>query len=348
MAAALQLRLAPAPAPPQRLRLLALGSAWRGASSAQTPLFRLRREAEMRAVNLPRDALPGDTRGLGQGLDLLQPGRPSPEAGNAAELVERAFAAIRGGQAVECHALVWALRDLPRDEEVRRALSLRLVRGADGRRATLLQAAAAAGNNDAVRLLVEELPVAVDAKDAEGMTALHFAAQGNHAEVLKTLLARGRAAVNARDRHGRTALLHAAKLRHQHIVRILLRFGANHRAEDWRLDLPSKDAAVPEGVNAEEARAETKKMREWMRQFVEKRRKTTKEVGRTCRYKGPLLPGKALPSHLVAPKLIYTPNGYFPEENGKIKLLRKPIRNKKKRHGVSTPSSKVNWYTHSG
>eukprot|EP00434_Breviolum_minutum_P000393 symbB.v1.2.000333.t1/scaffold22.1/size431876/1 len=54
--------------------------------------------------------------------------------------------------------------------------------------------------------------------------------------------------------------------------------------------------------------------------------------------------GTELPSHIVAPKLVLTPVGYCPEEDGKVVQLTRGIRYAKKRKGPSAPRGKVNWY----
>jgi regulator of sigma E protease len=72
-----------------------------------------------------------------------------------------------------------------------------------------LMVAAAAGDVEAVRLLLEH-KANVNAPDSDGKTALHIAAVMGRAEVAGELLKAG-AALNARDQLGRTPLLDAAE-----------------------------------------------------------------------------------------------------------------------------------------
>lgn len=259
-------------------------------------------------------------------------------------LVARAHAAASAAppRAEECHALVWALRDLPRDSAVAEALRRQLPADGEGAPSrTLLQAAAAAGLEDSVRLLVEELPAcgAACTKDSEGSSALHLAAREGHAAVTQLLLAKARAPANARDAAGRTALYLAAERGHARAARVLMRFGANPWATDGSGKTPLAVAAGP-GDGAKGATLSA-----WLHQFGEKRRKASANVGKIKYF--PAL-GSELPAHIVAPKLVLQAQGYCPEEGGKVKQLARGIRNNKKRAAPSTPNGKVNWYAPRG
>merc|ERR1719198_253120 len=145
----------------------------------------------------------------------------------AASIVSKLHDAIQREEEMESSKLVWALKDLPRDSSLRKAIDSPA--GASAK--TCLQASAAQGLAEPVKLLLELSPT-VNAKDENGKTALHLAAEGNHSKVAQHLLSFGRANVDARDQFGCTALHLAAVRGHKQVGRVLARFGASIEASD--------------------------------------------------------------------------------------------------------------------
>ncbi len=96
--------------------------------------------------------------------------------------------------------------------------------GSDDIQSKLLREAAAAGNADTVRLLIER-GANVLSKDEQGDTALHKAAAEGHESVARLLLKQG-ADVSAADSGGRTALHRAAFNGHESIVKLFIESGA--------------------------------------------------------------------------------------------------------------------------
>ncbi|CAK0801044.1 unnamed protein product, partial [Prorocentrum cordatum] len=255
-----------------------------------------------------------------------------------------------------CLSLIWALKDLPREREVLRAIDQ--VRGqgpgaADQstessqpvRHLTLLQSVARAGFEEPVRMLCE-IGAAANAKDPNGMTALHHAARCNNVSVTKALLARGHAHVNARDSRGRTPLHLAASRGHRKVALLLVRFGASAVAEDDEGNAPntSEGRAVWDRAGREPTRLD---LGEWSRTFVEKRRAWSSKVSpwpvvRTL--------GAALPHHVRAPELKLTTVGFCPvdEDTGEIIQLKRGIRQRKGRPAPSSPKNFPNWYAPRG
>ncbi|CAK0801043.1 unnamed protein product, partial [Prorocentrum cordatum] len=224
-----------------------------------------------------------------------------------------------------CLSLIWALKDLPREREVLRAIDQ--VRGqgpgaADQstessqpvRHLTLLQSVARAGFEEPVRMLCE-IGAAANAKDPNGMTALHHAARCNNVSVTKVAL-------------------------------LLVRFGASAVAEDDEGNAPntSEGRAVWDRAGREPTRLD---LGEWSRTFVEKRRAWSSKVSpwpvvRTL--------GAALPHHVRAPELKLTTVGFCPvdEDTGEIIQLKRGIRQRKGRPAPSSPKNFPNWYAPRG
>jgi len=293
----------------------------------QTPLFLLRKKAP-----------PAPSSMVAPGL-----------AGSAASLISRARAAAANGDAAQCLALIWDVRDLPRGSAVRRELDTpKAAMGADptglesgdgGAEAparTLLQEAAFAGLHEPVRILLEELQASVQPKDADGRTALHFASEGGHADVAQLLLARGRAHVDARDAHGQTSLLLAAGKGHIRAAKALVRFSA---------DITAADKAGRTPLMAAKALADGE-LAEWLEKYTAKRRLVSDGSGKISYVKSL---GAQLPSHVVAPKLVLTPIGFCPvDDDGNVVQLKRGIRVRRGRPAPSTPSGIVNWYAPRG
>jgi len=301
----------------------------------QTPLWRVRQEAATKASA----AIAARQAQMHPACDgqLV----PAGEALESAEsLVAKAHSAAVNGNGRECLVLVWSLKDLPRDQAARRALNRPLLpldaaKGgggggggglAAGSPISLLQAAAAAGMHASVELLLE-LGAKTCTKDEQGRTALHMAIENNFAMVARLLLARGRAHVDARDALGRTPLRLAADRGHTSAGRTLMYFGA------------TIDAKASDGLTPLQAAKEQKgsKLGAFLEKHSKLMRKRSDEAG-IVRKK----------SHIVAPKLVLTPVGYCPEEDGKVIQLKRGIRCNKSRSGPSSPKCIVNWYSPRG
>lgn len=293
----------------------------------QTPLSRARQQAFSK-TSAALAAVAGRAGGAGTAS-------AAEAEAEAWQLAGDAQAAALRGEAAECLRLVWALRELPREQSIYKAINA--VRGEPPR--TLLQALVLAGLQEPVRMLLELAPSAVRLKDEEGMTALHLAAEGNHAGVAQLLLARGRAHADARDARGRTPLQVAAELGHARTGRVLMRFGADPGAIDSTGRTPQ---ALAVGGEAHLA------LGPWLEQFTAKRTRTNTNAGKVRYFKGL---GAELPAHIAAPKLALTPVGYCPIADGEVdKVVQLPrgIRCKKSRPGPSSPKCHVNWYSPRG
>lgn len=289
----------------------------------QTPLFLKKRAAVQR------------------GVEFMSRSLAKEDGAIAAALVTKALVAATAGHSVECHTLAWEIRDLPRTPSVGDALKATMPADAseDSAEHTLLQAAAARGLIDTVRLLLEELPVQVSRKDSKGRTAMHLAAEGNHAEVAQLLLAQGRAPPDTRDAQGRTPLMIAAESGHARTARVLMRFGANSEAEDR-----DGRTAISLAKNQSGGSIRGMELSPWLEQFSAKRKRTTEYVGKIAYFRGKGLDA-SLPAHIVAPELSLTPVGYCPKDaDGKVVQLARGIRTNKKRAGPTSPSNTPNWY----
>jgi ankyrin repeat protein len=116
---------------------------------------------------------------------------------------------------------------------------------------TAVMAAAAAGHNDILRLLLAKRPD-VNIPDAVGMTALSHASRRGQIEAARLLLDSG-ATIDATDKAGRTPLMYAALNGHPQIVKLLLDKGAKVNVKDKNGDTPAILAARYSG-DAEVAR----------------------------------------------------------------------------------------------
>lgn len=242
----------------------------------------------------------------------------------ASDIVSKAYIAALKEREMECSSLIWALRDLPRDEAVRDAVNA----GHGDSKRTLLHAAAKKGLEDSVKLLLGL--AATMTKDADGQTALHMAAIYSFPGVARLLLTHGRAHVDARNANGCTPLHIAAKRGRKGVARLLVRFGANPEAVDAAGETPISLAKDNEVLSS------------WLQQFAKKRNKITAGLSKIPLVKAL---GKELPSHVVAPHLKLTPVGYCPvDEDGKVIQLARGIRCNKSRRGPSAPRNRVNWY----
>jgi uncharacterized protein len=106
--------------------------------------------------------------------------------------------------------------------------------------ASPLSEAAAAGNADVVKALLEAGADATALSTADGETVLMTAARAGNADAVRALLDRG-ADVNARERYkGQTALMWAAAERHPGVVKLLLERGA-----DWRVRSFDRETKPP-------------------------------------------------------------------------------------------------------
>ena len=100
--------------------------------------------------------------------------------------------------------------------------------------------AAKSGNAERLRVLLENDPNLLAARDSDGSTALHCATWKGHQAVVKLLLEAG-ADVNAHNQndHWGTTPLHAAAHANQAaIARILIENGANVNARDQEARTP--------------------------------------------------------------------------------------------------------------
>lgn len=316
----ISLRCVVARLPLVRVGSQSLSQRWVG---TQTPLWRARQEAAAKArpVRQTSSNLPYE------GKTLLSEGDPK-------DLVSRAFDAARVHNEFECASLIWTLKDLPRDAKVREAVDTPL--GTPAR--TLLQEVAAQGLERPVSFLLE-MAANVKHKDEHGRTALHMAALRNRGKVTKLLCSHGRANVNAKDSHGRTPLHLATDHGSTKAAKILVRFGADPRTVDG-----AGRMAIDDKTNAKGRTIPNRKdIVNWMKTCVVNREEQLKQLGEVEYYTN-----QRLPAHIVAPKLVLTPVGYCPEEDGKVIQLARGIRFKKRRRGPSAASCRVNWYAPRG
>ncbi|EEA21918.1 hypothetical protein TMatcc_008655 [Talaromyces marneffei ATCC 18224] len=96
-------------------------------------------------------------------------------------------------------------------------------RSIDG--ATPLIAAAKAGHEGIVRLLIETGKVGYDMRDANSCTALFYAVSCGYEDIVERLLETGKVDVNIGDFHCRLPLSYAAEMGYEGIVRLLLETG---------------------------------------------------------------------------------------------------------------------------
>jgi ankyrin repeat protein len=96
---------------------------------------------------------------------------------------------------------------------------------------TLLTVAAYSGQPEAVKLVLAQPKVDVDARNKMGLTALAAAAYRGHVGIAKQLVS-AKADVNAASPSGQTALMFAALTGRTEMVDYLLSVGANARAAD--------------------------------------------------------------------------------------------------------------------
>lgn len=123
--------------------------------------------------------------------------------------------------------------------------------------------AAAEGDLDEVKRLMEVEHVHVDVCNEEGITALHRAAGYGQEEMVKFLLD-SKARVNVVDADGWTPLHNAASSGCLSIVKILLAHGANVEAETDSKETPSRLTEFLEIVNVLEAKKREKETSEYV------------------------------------------------------------------------------------
>ncbi|CAL1172329.1 unnamed protein product [Cladocopium goreaui] len=286
--------------------LAAFPKRWIG---VQTPLWRERQQAIARskALQPPPPFLGGD------------PGSVASSS-SATELLQSAYNAAEEDQEFECSCFVWTLKSRPRSAEIRKAIDSSV----DESGRSLLQVLSGKGLVRPMTYLLD-MQANVARRDSSGFTALHATAQNDQSEAALLLLSRGRAPTNVRNAMGDTPLHLAIDKNSRAMVKMLMRFGADPSCLDTR---PWSDA-------------EAQKLVDWSKKYSERAKQLIGKIN-TVRYFKAL--GSELPSHLVAPKLVLTPVGYCPEEDGKVVQLPRGIRYAKKRKGPSAPSGKVNWY----
>lgn len=308
-----------------------------------TSVFRTRQEAFSRPalLSLPRSDFRASPSVEDDASSVQQP----ESASSAAELAGRARVAAESGNRVECLALVWALKDLPRDASIREAIDSSC--GEDSR--SLLHVVVAARLVDSTELLLELGP-SVGLKDEDGKTALHIAAEVKSKRLVRMLLCMGHAPVNARDALGRTPLHVAAEAGHPAVCRILMRFGANAKGADGQGLTPLDFDGRAEKTGGKEPRS----VRALIRRCHHARAHSVRHVKEFARNMGPSPKAnghykKGRLPHLVAPKLVLTPTGYCPvDEDGKVRQMPRGIRMAKSRQMPSDPKCHVNWYAPRG
>jgi len=239
---------------------------------------------------------------------------------SAKELVSCAYRAAEEDKEFECSSFLWSLKSRPRSAELQKAIDASL----DDINRALLQVVSRKGFLRPMTYLLE-MQANVARRDATGFTALHETAAHGFREAATLLLANGRAPTNMRDARGLTPLHLAVENKNKQMVKTLMRFGA--------------DPSCLENKKFEDA--EEQKLVEWTKTHREMTQQRIQKIN-TVRYFKAL--GTELPSHIVAPKLVLTPVGYCPEEDGKVVQLTRGIRYAKKRKGPSAPRGKVNWY----
>ncbi|KAB8339216.1 hypothetical protein FH972_022150 [Carpinus fangiana] len=114
-----------------------------------------------------------------------------------------------------------------------------------------LWAAARAGHDAAVELLLKRSDVDVNSRDEHGWTPLHSSAFEGHEGVVKLLLQRSDVDVNSREKDGWTPLHHSIDKGHKGVVKLLLKRGdvdVNSRDEEGWTPLHSSALGGHEGV----------------------------------------------------------------------------------------------------
>jgi hypothetical protein len=118
-----------------------------------------------------------------------------------------------------------------------------LIRSLNSRGETPLHSAAAYGEKDVLKLLVDR-GGDIDAVSSEGITALHLAAGFGELETVRLLVSKG-AQVGVKDKSGITPLLAAKMMNHKPVEELLLKSGAVDevapafiRAQDGHLVVP--------------------------------------------------------------------------------------------------------------
>mmetsp|Transcript_5617 Transcript_5617/g.13193 ORF Transcript_5617/g.13193 Transcript_5617/m.13193 type:complete len:341 (-) Transcript_5617:54-1076(-) len=288
-------------------------------SGSQTPISLLRSGAKRRgaAMVVARQSFLTENPGV---LGAMA------DAHKADEMAAAAHKAAAEGKKHECEVLTWKLKALPREQSVLQAVDkLREVERTKRFR-TLLQVVTEAGIVKSTQDLLE-MQAQVNMRGPEdGRTALHAAIYKKNRTAARLLLAKGRANVNAQDLKGRTPLHVAALEGDRGTIKVLLDFGA-------KMDLQNNEGQTPADiVKGDGAKA-------LFDEYKARLDKIKKRNGRA---------NLTLKPHIVAPKLVMTPVGYCPEEDGKVVQLARGIRNTKRRSGVSTPKGIVNWYSPRG
>ncbi|RFU77696.1 ankyrin repeat-containing domain-containing, partial [Trichoderma arundinaceum] len=96
---------------------------------------------------------------------------------------------------------------------------------ADAKHRTPLSYAAETGSNSAVKILLEDQRVEVDAQDENRRTPLWCAARNGHEAVVKLLMESGKVDLEAEDEYGRTPLSWAVKNGQEAVVKLLMESG---------------------------------------------------------------------------------------------------------------------------
>lgn len=148
------------------------------------------------------------------------------------------------------------------------------------RRQSVLHVASQTGHEDLVQDLLE-LGASAHVKDANGKTPLHYAAEKNSTGIARQLINHGRANVDARDAKGQTPLMVSAIAGSINVARLLTRFQANPAAVDCNGNTPMSLASDEKG-------GIKRSMKEWLKQYHEKKDRTDKRTGRVMHYKQPL------------------------------------------------------------
>eukprot|EP00811_Abedinium_folium_P000968 NODE_10888_length_1322_cov_9.191632.p1 GENE.NODE_10888_length_1322_cov_9.191632~~NODE_10888_length_1322_cov_9.191632.p1 ORF type:complete len:324 (-),score=39.77 NODE_10888_length_1322_cov_9.191632:260-1231(-) len=247
----------------------------------------------------------------------------------AEKLVREMRIAAKNGKPLVCLLKAWALKDLSKQQpSLREALDYRDPQ----KRRTILHVLAQRKYSKPLTLLLE-LSASAWLKDYRGQTALHLAAISGCHRTCKQLLVVGRAQVDARDQRGRTPL-HLVKV--PRMAKLFTRFGANAFAEDQ------------EGNAAAKGENEYRSLQSTLAGYMARRHAVDQKLHKVKYFKSPLAQGAKLPSHIVAPRLMLTPVGYCPVEDGKVVQLKRGIRYNKRRPAPSTPAGIVNWYSPRG
>ena len=107
------------------------------------------------------------------------------------------------------------------------------------------------GNTAAVKEMLEQDPLLINARDKDDSTPLHYAAWKGHVEIARTLLRLG-ADVNAQNRNthwGNTPLHAAAHANNRAIAEILISHGAEVNARDLNGNTPLAHTRLHNGVS---------------------------------------------------------------------------------------------------